>query len=57
MPLTPRDIHDKEFTRGFRGYNENEVNQFLDQIIKDYEMLMSVNKELYDRVQQLEDKR
>jgi cell division initiation protein len=57
MPLTPLDIHNKEFTRGFRGYDEDEVNEFLDQIIKDYEMLMSVNKELYDRVQQLEDKR
>ena len=23
--LTPADIHNKEFSRGFRGYNEEEV--------------------------------
>ncbi|WP_416151027.1 DivIVA domain-containing protein [Salipaludibacillus sp. HK11] len=56
MPLTPLDIHNKEFTRGFRGYDEDEVNEFLDQIIKDYEMVMREKKELYDRVQELEDK-
>ena len=31
MPLTPLDIHNKEFARGFRGYDEDEVNDFLDQ--------------------------
>lgn len=40
VPLTPLDIHNKEFSRGFRGYDEDEVNEFLDQIIKDYEMLI-----------------
>lgn len=37
MPrLTARAIHNKEFKRTFRGYDVNEVNDFLDQIIKDY---------------------
>lgn len=40
MPLTPLDIHNKEFSKGFRGYNEDEVNEFLDQIMKDLEILM-----------------
>ncbi len=40
MPLTPLDIHNKEFSRGFRGYDEDEVNEFLDQVIKDYEMVL-----------------
>lgn len=40
MPLSPLDIHNKEFTRGFRGYDEDEVNDFLDQIIKDYEQVI-----------------
>ena len=39
MPLTPLDIHNKEFGKGFRGYNEDEVNEFLDQIMKDLEIL------------------
>ena len=37
--LTPLDIHNKEFKRGFRGYNEEEVDEFLDRVIKDYEQL------------------
>nr|WP_149454145.1 DivIVA domain-containing protein [Pasteuria penetrans] len=34
--LTAQDIHNKEFKVGLRGYNINEVNDFLDVIIKDY---------------------
>ncbi|HLR43464.1 MAG TPA: DivIVA domain-containing protein [Pseudogracilibacillus sp.] len=54
--LTPLDIHNKEFTRGFRGYNEDDVNQFLDQIIKDYEMTIREKKELEETVVELEEK-
>ncbi|MFA9557380.1 DivIVA domain-containing protein [Evansella sp. AB-rgal1] len=56
MPLTPLDIHNKEFTRGFRGYDEDEVNEFLDQVIKDYEMVIREKKDLADRVHDLEQK-
>jgi cell division initiation protein len=56
MPLTPLDIHNKEFTRGFRGYDEDEVNEFLDQIIKDYEAVLREKKELFDRVTDLDEK-
>ncbi|MDQ0253800.1 cell division initiation protein [Evansella vedderi] len=56
MPLTPLDIHNKEFTRGFRGYDEDEVNEFLDQVIKDYELVIREKKELFDRVNELEEK-
>lgn len=50
MPLSPLDIHNKEFTRGFRGYAEDEVNEFLDQIIKDYEIIIREKKELEDQI-------
>lgn len=40
MALTPIDIHNKEFNRGLRGYNVDEVNSFLNQVIKDYERLI-----------------
>jgi len=50
MPLTPLDIHNKEFRRSFRGYDEDEVNEFLDQVIKDYEALIRENKELQNQV-------
>ena len=56
MPLTPLDIHNKEFTKGFRGYDEDEVNDFLDQIIKDYETLIREKKELEEKTQLLEEK-
>ncbi|WP_100404547.1 DivIVA domain-containing protein [Bacillus solitudinis] len=56
MPLTPLDIHNKEFTRGFRGYDEDEVNEFLDQIIKDYEAILREKKELFERVSLLDER-
>ncbi len=56
MPLSPLDIHNKEFTRGFRGYDEDEVNDFLDQIIKDYESVLKDKKELEEKAKSLEEK-
>lgn len=50
MPLTPVDIHNKEFSKGFRGYDEDEVNEFLEQVIKDYELLIRENKELEEKL-------
>ena len=55
MPLTPLDIHNKEFKRSMRGYNEDEVNDFLDRIIKDYEALIRQNKELEERSAHMEE--
>ncbi len=56
MPLTPLEIHNKEFSTGFRGYNVDEVNEFLDQIIKDMEILIKEKKELEDRVAMLNER-
>ncbi|HLR70829.1 MAG TPA: DivIVA domain-containing protein [Pseudogracilibacillus sp.] len=56
MVLSPIDIHNKEFTRGFRGYNEDEVNEFLDKIIKDYELTIREKKELENEVEELSEK-
>lgn len=53
MPLTPLDIHNKEFTRAFRGYAEDEVNEFLDQIIKDYELILKEKKELEEKIKMM----
>ncbi|GAB7387643.1 septum site-determining protein DivIVA [Bacillaceae bacterium] len=54
--LTPLDIHNKEFSRGFRGYDEDEVNEFLDQIIKDFEILLKERKELEEETKKLNEK-
>ncbi|PLR97358.1 DivIVA domain-containing protein [Bacillus sp. T33-2] len=53
MPLTPLDIHNKEFSKGFRGYDEDEVNEFLDQVIKDYELIIREKKELEEKLNEL----
>ncbi|AXI09011.1 septum formation initiator [Oceanobacillus zhaokaii] len=56
MPLTPLDIHNKAFTKSLRGYDQDEVNEFLDQVIKDYEMAIREKKELKEKVTQLEER-
>lgn len=56
MPLTPLDIHNKEFSRRLRGYDEDEVNEFLDQVIKDYESLIRENKEIQNQMLTLQEK-
>ena len=54
--LTPLDIHNKEFKHGFRGYNEEEVDEFLDRVIKDYETLYRENIELKETIERLNSK-
>src|SRR6185437_2607792 len=56
MPLTPLDIHNKEFGRRLRGYDEDEVNEFLDQVIKDYEALIRENKEMQNQLTTLQER-
>ncbi|MFS0839547.1 DivIVA domain-containing protein [Paenibacillus sp. UNC499MF] len=56
MPLTPLDIHNKEFARSFRGYDEDDVNEFLDQVIKDYEAVIRENKELQNQILALQER-
>jgi len=56
MPLTPLDIHNKEFSRGFRGYDEDQVNEFLDLVIKDYESIIRENKEMQNQILALQER-
>lgn len=44
--LTALDIQNKEFSKGVRGYKEEEVDEFLDEIITDYQALVTKNEEL-----------
>lgn len=45
--LTPGDIHRKEFKSSlFGGYNVDEVNEFLDEIIRDFEFFIEENSRL-----------
>jgi cell division initiation protein len=48
--ITPMDIRNKEFKKGFKGYKEDEVDEFLDKVIADYEKIYRENGELKDRI-------
>lgn len=54
--LTPLDIHNQEFKRSFRGYNEDEIDEFLDRVVKDYEQLYRENVELKETIDRLKTK-
>lgn len=47
--LTPLDIHNHEFKKSFRGYDEGEVDDFLDRIVSDYEKVLRENEKLKER--------
>ncbi len=51
--LTPKDIVNKNFSRGLRGYDSNEVDEFLDQVIQDYEAYAKENDRLVSKVDEL----
>ncbi|VTY18078.1 Cell cycle protein GpsB [Streptococcus parasanguinis] len=44
--FTAKDIFDQDFKREVRGYSKDEVNEFLDDVIKDYETYATLVKEL-----------
>jgi len=46
LALTPLEMRNKEFRKSFRGYDEEEVDEFLDQVIKDYESVYKESIEL-----------
>mgnify|MGYP000860134024 CR=1 FL=1 len=56
MSITPLDIHNKEFKTVLRGYDRNEVDEFLDFIIKDLEQVFKESAELKDSNQALKEK-
>jgi len=55
MKLTPLDIRHKEFKRGMRGYADEEVDEFLDQIADEFERLFKENIDLGERIENLEE--
>lgn len=48
--ITPLDIQNKEFKKSFIGYNAKSVDEFLDEIVEDYERIYKENIELKDKV-------
>ncbi|ERK30353.1 DivIVA domain-containing protein [Clostridium intestinale] len=56
MKITPMDISNKEFKKGLRGYNPEEVDEFLDEIVDNYEELYKDNALLKEKVSALSEK-
>ena len=48
--LKPVDIQNKEFEKKLKGYDCDEVDDFLDAIIQDYEALFQENQSLKNRI-------
>lgn len=55
MKLTPMDINNKEFKRGLRGYNPDEVDEFLDEVVDNYEEIYKENGKLKEKLEVLEE--
>lgn len=56
MALSPLDIHNKEFNVRMRGYDQDQVNDFLSQIIKDYSALLKDNEDLQKQLDDAQEK-
>lgn len=57
MPLTPADVHNVAFSKppiGKRGYNEDEVDAFLDLVEAELARLIEENEDLREQVAELE---
>ena len=46
MPVSPQDIQDKEFREAFRGYNEDDVDTFLDEVAVEFARLFQENQRM-----------
>ncbi|NBG89146.1 DivIVA domain-containing protein [Isachenkonia alkalipeptolytica] len=53
--ITPLDIEKKEFSKGVRGYKEREVEEFLNEILTDFETLYSENSQLKEEIQRVKE--
>lgn len=56
MPLTPKQILDKEFNKKFKGYDTEEVDVFLDEIIKDFDSVIKERDSAKKEKEELEQK-
>lgn len=52
--ITAMEIRNQRFNKSFRGYRENEVQDFISKLAMDYEELFSENSRLKEKIQSLE---
>ena len=56
MSITPEEISDKAFSRTFRGYNQEEVDLFLDKIYFELEEMIRYKDETELYIKKLEER-
>ena len=56
MPIRPIDVRRKEFKSGFRGYDPNQVDDFLDAVADEYERNYTENQRMREEVSSLRDR-
>ncbi|HEX2051068.1 MAG TPA: DivIVA domain-containing protein [Actinomycetota bacterium] len=54
MDLTARDVNEKQFHDAWRGYNQEEVDDFLDRVAETLERLQRENAALQQRISELD---
>jgi cell division initiation protein len=54
MKITPIEIRQKQFEKGFRGYDKDEVDSFLQTLSTEWERMLDDHKELRTRLEQAE---
>ena len=52
--LAPSEIDNIRFSKTIKGYNVDEVDDFLDQLIADYEKLYRENAEFKDKIEKMD---
>ena len=55
MKLTPMDINNKEFKKVLRGYSIEEVDEFLDEVVENYEEVYKENSRLKESLSRAND--
>src|ERR671910_2409469 len=56
MPIRPIDVRRKEFKSGFRGYEPNQVDDFLDAVADEFERNYTENQRMREEVSSLRDR-
>src|SRR5919202_6297524 len=56
MPIRPIDIRRKEFRNGFRGYDANQVDDFLDAVADEFERTYTENARLREEISGLRER-
>src|SRR5215204_6552739 len=56
LPIRPIDVRRKEFKNGFRGYEANQVDDFLDAVADEFERNYTENQRMREEVSSLRDR-